>query len=290
MGRSPTQALTSAPTRRVRTDLEQRLPRSLRVVSLLALLILAGCNSDGGDPEPVIQLPASQPLEPAPRAERLRAQLDLAEGYIEIEEYPRARAALDRALDIDARNWEAHDLYGRIYQLQGEPELAERHFRLAIRADGDNARVRNDYGVFLYQQARYDEAVSELERAASDPDSPRRALAFENLGLASLAAERRAQAREAFLRAVQLGDRMPLALLELAELAFDDADYARSAGFYQRFLDIITRQSPRSLWLGIRLARIAGDEDAEASYSLQLKNLFPYSEQHLRLREERSGG
>ena len=264
--------------------------RPLALVLLVAVALLAGCRSPESEPEPVIALPAPPPLKPAPTPERLRAQLDLAEGYIEAGDLTRARAAIERALEFDARNWEAHDLFGRIYQQQGEAELAERHFRLALRQDSDNARVRNDYGVFLYQQRRYNDAVEQLRRAVADPDNPQRSVAYENLGLASLATGDRDGARSAFGRAVMLQPRMPDSLIELAELAFDAGDFDESADWYRRYRGSTNRQTPRGLWLGIRLARLADDADAEASYVLQLRNLYPFSEEYQDYRETVADG
>lgn len=263
--------------------------RGLGTLMLCALFALSGCNSDPST-DPVVSLPTTAPLEPASTPERVRAQLDLAEGLIEVGDLTRARATVERALELESRNWEAHDLLGRIYQLQGDVDLAEDHFRRAVRVAPEAARVHNDYGVFLYDQQRYAEAVEQLRRAAEDPDSGNRPVAYENLGLASLAAGDREEARAAFARAVMLDQRMAISLLELAELAFDDADFAQSANWYRRYLDVVGRQSPRSLWLGVRLARLADDADAEASYALQLRNLFPYSDEYRRYREELGDG
>jgi type IV pilus assembly protein PilF len=254
----------------------RRTPRALAML-LAVLALLAGCTSSGGG------------NEPASPEDRLRAHLDLAEGYMEVGDLSRAKLPLERALAIDSRSWEAHDLLGRIYQREGEADLAERHFRNAARYDRDNARVRNDYGVFLYEQGRYDEAVEQLERAVADPDSAQRPVAYENLGLASLASGERTRARNAFARAVMLDEDRSVALLELAELAFADADFAQSASYFERYRNV-ARPTARSLWLGIRLARRVEDRDAEASYALQLRNLFPQSEQFRRWRESSADG
>ncbi|MDZ7824747.1 MAG: hypothetical protein U5R48_00300 [Gammaproteobacteria bacterium] len=55
-----------------------------------------------------------------------------------------------------------------------------------------------------------------------------------------------------------------------------------------RFRDL-ARRTPASLWLGIRLARVAENVDAEASYALQLRNLYPLSEEYRLYRESREG-
>lgn len=271
-------SLISRPVPAVGTD-PRDARRPLRLLATLALFMLVtGCAGSG-----------SSRGEPASSEDRLRAHLELAEGYMEIGDLSRAKLPLERALAIDGRSSRANDLLGRIYQREGETELAERHFRLAIRYDGADPRVRNDYGVFLFEQRRYDEAVDQLERAAADPDSPQRPVAYENLGLASLASGDRTRARNAFARAVMLDERRATSLLELAELAFMDADYAQSAAYYARYRNV-SRPSARSLWLGIRLARRAEDRNAEASYALQLRNLFPQSDEFQRYRESAADG
>lgn len=275
----------------MRTATDPGIARHLRRALLLTTLLgLAACTSNETEPDPVVSLPSAPPLAPAPTRERVRAQIDLAEGYIDVGDLPRARAAVERALEIDSRSWEAHDVYALIYQMQGDADLAERHFRIAQRAAPGASRVSNDYGVFLYQQGRYDEAVAQLRRAANNPDSGNRPVAYENLGLASLAAGDRTEARNAFARAVMLEGRMAVSLLELAELAFEDADYAQSANWYRRYRDVVQRQTPRSLLLGARLARRSGDTNAEASYALQLRNLYPLSDEYRRYKEGAADG
>lgn len=264
-----------------RTEAPRRmLPRTASWVLWVALLLLGGCAGSG--------TPSGSGSDAAPASQRLQAHLDLAEGYLQQGDLNRAKLPLQRALEIDGRSWQAHDLMGRIYQREGEADLAEKHFRLAVRYNGRSSRVRNDYGVFLHEQGRHEEAVEQLRHAVADPDNPQRAVAYENLGLASLRAGLRTEARNAFARAVMLDERMASSLLELAELAYADADYEQSAAYYRRYRDL-ARQTPASLWLGIRLARIAENGDAEASYALQLRNLYPLSEEYRLYRESREG-
>lgn len=243
--------------------------------ALLALFVmLAGCAT----------APPTGSGEAGTPQERLRAHLDLAEGYLETGDLNRAKRPLERAEQISPRSWEVHNLHARIASMEGDAALAERHFRLAVRYGSNEPRVRNDYGVFLYQQGRYDEAVQQLGRAVADPANPERAVAYENLGLANLQVGARTEARNAFNRAIMLRERMPVSLLELAELAFEESDHAQAATYYDRFR-AMTRQTPRSLWLGIRLARVFENPDAEASYALQLRSLYPASTEFQRYRE-----
>jgi len=264
----------SSPTRRC-----ERGVSGLLTWAAVLLFGLVGCAT----------APPTGPHEAGTPQERLRAHLDLAEGYLETGDLDRAKRPLDRADQIDSRSWEAQSLRARILAMQGDVDLAERHFRQAVRFGPNEPRVRNDFGVFLYDLGRYGEAVEQLSRAVADPGNPHRAVAYENLGMANLRLDARTEARNAFNRAIMLRERMPVSLLELAELAYQDSDYAQAATYFERYR-AMARQTPRSLWLGIRLARVFDNPDAEASYALQLRNLYPTSAEFLQYQESVRGG
>ena len=199
---------------------------------LIALLMMSGCVTEqhGGMPEP------------APNAERVQAQLDLARGYLEQRELERAKPPLARALEIDPRHVEALVLNAVLMNMQGEYKLAEQYYRAARRVEPDNAQALNNYGSFLYSRGRFTDALVPLQKLVKDTDYRGRSQAFENLGL--------------------------------AQLAYEQGRYKESAG---RLLEYQTmaRQNARSLCLGVKVGTVLGDSDQVASNLLALKNLFP---------------
>ncbi|MEJ2132392.1 MAG: type IV pilus biogenesis/stability protein PilW, partial [Gammaproteobacteria bacterium] len=211
--------------------------------------------------------------------ERLQAHLDLARGYLEKRDASRARKPLNRALSIDKRSWEAHDLYALLFQMEGESELADEHFRRALRSSPNNARVLNNYGAFLYSQGRYRDARRRLEKAIRDPSYVGRSQVYENLGLVQLKLGDVKDAERSFQRSLMLNAAQSRARLELAEIYFNRDEFDIARQYYEAFRNA-ERQNPRSLWLGIRLARIYSDEDAVASYGLQLRNLYPTTREY----------
>jgi type IV pilus assembly protein PilF len=74
--------------------------------------------------------------------------------------------------------------------------------------------------------------------------------------------------------------RNTIALLETAELRFKVADYPSALRYYDTYRSAIRQQSSRGLWLGLRIARETGDRDAEGSYALALRNLYPESTEY----------
>lgn len=234
---------------------------------LLALVMLgsaAGCVTEttGG-------LPA-----PAEAEARVQAQLDLARGYIEQRNMMRARTSLNRALEIDPAHVETRVLYAVVLESENEYELAEDNYRAALRAEPANAQALNNYGRFLYGRQRYAEAIDVLSVLVQDTGYRARAQAFENLGLALIAAQRGEEAHAAFTRSLELNFRQPRSSLELAaiELARGNYDTAQSQLISFR---TYARQTPRSLCLGIQINRALGNADEVASNTLALKNLYP---------------
>jgi type IV pilus assembly protein PilF len=242
-------------------------PGRVFVAALVCVLAtLTGCvtESTGGLPDP------------AAAPERVQAQLDLARGYLEQGNTERARASLNKALDIDSRAVEVHVLLAVLNAAEKENALAERHFKTALNIDPDNSQALNNYGSFLYEQGRYDEAVSHLRKLVKDTDYRARSQAYENLGLAELKINDVTAAEESFNRALQLNYAQPRANLELAQMAYDRGDYRIASEYYDGFR-AQARQTARSLCLGMKLSQQTGDTDRMASYALALNNLFPDS-------------
>ena len=67
-------------------------------------------------------------------------------------------------------------------------------------------------------------------------------------------------------------------------MSFDEKDYTSAKQYFDQFAKI-AKPSARSLWLGIRIERIFGNQDKEASYAVALKGMFPYSKEYLAYKE-----
>jgi type IV pilus assembly protein PilF len=80
------------------------------------------------------------------------------------------------------------------------------------------------------------------------------------------------------LQALQIQPALGKASYHLANLYFNRGDAEKADAYLKRALEN-TDATPEALWLGIRIARQIGDQNAEASHSLLLKNKFPTSEQ-----------
>jgi len=240
---------------------------------LLFLSIVTGCSS----------FSPSAMYAKATQAS-VESYTDLGIKYLQAGDTVSAKSALRQALDINANHAPALNGLALVFQTEAENELAENYFRDAVKNDPGSAMIHNNFGAFLYAQGRYEEACTELSRATEDPFYAQRAQAFENLGRCYRLIGRGDAAVFVLERALTLSPDRPLAMIELAELHLEQGNIDAAAGWFADFRELVDRglvdHFAKSLWVGVRLARIQGNASRAATYALLLKNLYPESEEY----------
>lgn len=247
----------------------------LTLVSVVAVVFLNGCVSEGKGGQPTRQIDKSKSLE---------LHIKLAQGYIDKGNRESARHHLRKASEIDKDSADAMEAMARLYQLEGEPALAEETFKKALKRKKNFTLANNNYGVFLFGAKRYEEALVQFELAASDLDYDGRASALVNVGRTALSLGKNERAKAAFEHASVLDRGIAEPHIELAVMSFQNQEYAEAKKHLDRY-QALGQQSARALLLGIRLERIFGNKDKEASYLLVLKNRFPYSKEYLEYKQ-----
>lgn len=237
---------------------------------LLCASLLAGCVTTGD----------VSPLKTEKgRKDARDAYIQLGIGYLRKGATERAKVPLQKALELDPSSADANAALAMVFQIEMEPELAEKYYRKALSESDDETRILNAYGIFLLEQKRYSEAKERFLQAASDTMYPDRSRVFENLGLTELKLNNREKARHYFEKALRLDPKQATALIELSTMSFEDQLYVPARGYYQRYTEV-GPETARSLLLGIRLAVIFEDRDTAASDGLKLKRLYPGSAEY----------
>ncbi|MGE0081381.1 MAG: type IV pilus biogenesis/stability protein PilW [Thiohalomonadaceae bacterium] len=231
------------------------------LIVLAAALLLSACSG----------MPTRDP-----RSAQVNAELGLRymlQGQNEI-----ALEKLNRALEQDPKSPVAHHYLAELYRRLGESEDADRHFRRAIDLDDTNSSIYNNYGVFLCNEKRYEEAEKQFLKVLANPVYAGRAQTLENLGVCMRAAGDSAKATEYFRKALQADPKSAIALLGMAELSHAAGNALSARAYLQRYNEV-GPHTPESLWLGVRVERALGNKGAAGSYGLLLKNRFPDSQE-----------
>ncbi len=236
------------------------------VVALLMLCVLAACASAG-------RTDLSTNADDSEARKRARVYLELASTYFSDGKNSFALDAVKQSLAADAGLYEAHDLRGLIYMRMNEPTLAEDGFRKALALQPQAAAVRHNYGWFLCQQNRMNEAMAMFFAALANPNYDARAKTSMAQGLCQAKAGQAANAEKSLLTAYQFEPNNPVVSYNLALFLFKQGDYARAQSFI-----VPVNASPwanaETLWLGIKLARKNGDGAQVTLLGAQLRKRF----------------
>ncbi len=204
--------------------------------------------------------------EYAPAHVGLADALALLPGYGTLpphEAYPVARAAAQRALELDDSLAEAHASLGIILAHQEFAfASARRELEQAISLNPNYAMAHHWYALVLMYVRRHDEAVAAM-LCALDLD-PLSLVATRNLGRVLLAAGCTEEALVAFRRVLELDPSFPFAHLGLACAHLHRGEIADAAAELDREQTVGARRSP---WLTVAHAvvdALGGKADALA--------------------------
>ncbi|KAA0876636.1 type IV pilus biogenesis/stability protein PilW [Nitrincola tapanii] len=245
---------------------------------IIAALTLTGCASRQ----------ASNVSETSPDA-ALQAYTQLGLQYLQVGDTANAKISLQRALSLSERYAPANNAMALVFQSEREDALAERYFKRAAELDSGNAMIHNNYGAFLFAQSRFEEACKQFSKATEDPFYTSRAQSFENLGQCYRQTRQLTAAEHAYRRALDLSRNRPIAMAELADLLLEQDKNTEAAQWFNRFRELVdarrAQHTARSLWVGVRIARMERNAGLAATYGLLLRNLYPDSDEYRMFKE-----
>lgn len=231
------------------------------------------------------QTPATMGKKDPEKAIKVRTQL--AAEYIKTGDLDSAKRALDQALELDSRNSSANMMMGILLQQEGSKvsmDKADGYFKRAISADPENAQARNNYGTYLYQVERYNEAIEQLNVAGMALGYDQRYKALENVGRIYLKQGNVVNAEKSFKQALQVNRDSSISMLELSEIFYLKQQTDAAIQLYEQFVRSVGQknQGARALWIGIRIARAKNDMMGMQVLVNQLHALFPDSSEYHR--------
>ena len=219
------------------------------------------------------------------KAVKVRTQL--AAEYIKSGDLDSAKRTLDQALEMNSRDSAANMMMGILLQQEGSKvsmDKADAYFKRAISADPKNAQARNNYGTYLYQIERYNDALEQLNVAGTTLGYEQRYRALENAGRIYLKQGDMVNAEKTFKQALQVNRDSYVSMLELSEIFYLKQQTAAATQLYEQFVRSVGQknQGARALWIGIRIARANSDPMGTQVLVNQLRALFPESPEYQR--------
>ncbi|MDP2366933.1 type IV pilus biogenesis/stability protein PilW [Rhodoferax sp.] len=259
----------------------RRVGAVLLGASLAAPLLLtsSGCASGAAPSATTSGKPdmVTDSDEPDSR-KRARIRLELAVGYFEQGQIKIALDELKLSLAADPNYGEAFNLRGLIYMRLNDNALAHESFQRAIALNAGDSNALHNYGWLQCQEGQYTQAVQLFSRALANPFYGERAKTFMAQGLCQIRAKQLDEGERSLTRSYELDAGNPITGYNLAKLLFQRGEFVR-AQFYVRRLNNSELANAESLWLGVKIERRVGNQDAMLQLAGQLKKRFSESKE-----------
>ncbi len=247
----------------------------MRIIALTILLYflcsgLNGCNQTPG---------SSGSYRPTEGTNDIAlTNLNLGIAYLRTGEFEKALEKLQKARAADKNYPPIYNALGVLYQQLGNKVKAEEYYLHALGLNGSDSSTLNNYGQFLCQESRFDEAEVTFLKAANNPLYATPEIAFSNAGTCAMEQGELDTAETYFRDALKKNPKVAIALLQMAEISYATGNYLSARGYLLRYVEI-SSHTAKSLWLGIQVENELGDKNALSSYKLLLRNKFPDSKE-----------
>lgn len=244
------------------------------LAALAAALVLAGCAAP-----PPQDLRTASDMTDADRRAKLR--LELAAGYYARGQATTALDEVKQALQARPDLVEGYSLRGLIYASLGEPKLAEESFQRALQLDPRSGDTLHNYGWFLCQFQRWDEAGARFDQAVALPqyrDVPR---TLQAKGLCEARAGRLRESERTLSRSYEMEPSNPGTAFILGDVLYRLGEFERARFYLRRVNADLANANAQTLWLAARVEQRLGNTAGARTLGEQLRRRFPQSPEAL---------
>ncbi len=177
---------------------------------------------------------------------------------------------LKKAIKLDPDNAEAHGSIAVLYEQLEMFDKAQKHYLKALDLSPDDPRIVNNYGRFLCERGEKEEGLELLTRAANDRLYANRWIPMANAGECALAAGELEEAEKWLRQALELNPDSPNALAAMARVKAQQGQFLSARAFLQRYESKVKEPDQEMLRLGYQIETALGDSQAAESYRKRL--------------------
>lgn len=254
------------------------------IICLLALVwLFSGCTTQGQ----IQQQDTTGELGQEKRESPAKIYVDLGVAYMQDDQPAIALQKLKKAISVDPKNAQAHNVIAILYERLNDQQLAKQHYAKAVQLEPQNPFIRNARGSYFCKQGLYLEAETEFESALSNPLYPTPWVALTNAGLCAERSGDMVKAENYYHQALSANDQYFQALYQMTKLSLQQGNYLSARAYLERYT-AVAEPTAASLWLGHQIESRLGDMGKAREYQEHLLDKFPDSPEVQRLNQSKS--
>jgi type IV pilus assembly protein PilF len=238
-----------------------------RIAAIAAALLCAAtaqAQSTATPPDPILE------------AGKINARLAIE--YMKREQLQAASEKIEKALVQNPRDLSVQLAAGVVFERLLDTKRAEKHFRLALRADANSPEAQNSLGAFLCRHKEHTKGEEMFLKAANNPVYRTPEVAYTNAGVCARSAGELERAERYLRQALAVKSVYPETFVQLAGVAHDRGNHLQARAFIERFLATAPATAD-ALLLGHQIEMALNDKAAAAVFSERLRKEFPDSVQ-----------
>jgi type IV pilus assembly protein PilF len=219
------------------------------------------------------------------------ANTNLGAGYLQQGRPELAIERLNRALEQNPRNAEAHSMIALAYDQLGSSAEAEDHYKRAVQLEPQNGLSSNAYAVFLCRHQRWKDSEPYFQRAADSRNYRTPEVALTNAGNCAADNGDTTKAAQYYRTALQRNKTYADALRGMMDLSYQEKNWLQARAFVQRYLDSQPASAP-VLLMCVNVERELANRAASDKCEAQLRSGFPSSPEvrQLQALQQSNGG
>lgn len=239
--------------------------------SVLCLTLLSACVSESTI--------VSNDRVAGPRTdmtEAARTRMSLGLNYLQRGDTSQAKYNLEKARQLAPDLSEIDNALAYYYQQVGENDQAEQAYRASLNKDSSNPDTYNNFGSFLCQINKYDEAEQLLLAAIKRPGYIRVADSYENLAFCALEQKDFSKYQQYLASSLKHNSTRATSLYNMAVLEYAMGNLTEAKNWQQR-LHQLGQVSPAATFIRYLLAYHSGDVKEQQTAEKFLLSVYPAS-------------